>query len=630
MNSRPLRYAFRLAPYKKPAIQEQFLPETNQPQTPPDGIRAFDQNGREVIVPREEWAANVLPNMVKEAWDDPDQLYFVIVNSLNEGFVAEMTEAAAHLYASDPNAARGACIWSVLQLQRGHTEEAESILTRYTAQHGEEASVLFNLAKVYATKGEDELARKTLWHSLELEPNLDVALAWFATNAQEAGGDAAANAALELLRAMPGSWRAQLWLARGQLDAGQLDAAKSLYLEALERAPRPVPPDFLMQMSGDLGGRGHLSELAELTAPNFVPEVHGLPVGNNLMKAQFDRGDFEAADTIRRALAAFNRPDWRDALAFWDAEIGKRRAGAAAAEAGQQSIQIGMLRVDGPVWLPPGSRARPLFGGKSAGAPSVTFFGGTAEAPDASESPIDPAVVDLLGRMTRSLPLYLAEQAEMRTAAAGRAMLPWAVGAQNGFVVSGSRWPDETAVQAVQEPANQSDYVVTVHIDAEVEPWTAMLAFIRSSDGVRIGEIDVEFASTHPELGLPRLADEVVELLSAFGPTQLPAAYEIPADEVFRAYLLRLEQLLAVRCATMDGIPAQFLANEREILESGFALCAAEPANIPARLLLLETLGALERIRPDAVAGFRERFLTLTREWPLPELDAAFAGPISV
>ena len=593
--------------------------EAVKEQETPQGVRAFDQDGREVMVPREEWAANVLPGMVKQAWDQPDQLYFVVVNSLTEGFVDEMLEPAKHLYETDRLPARGACVWGATLLQLKRVDEAKAVFEGFIAEKGEDASVLVNLAKVYEVEGDAERAQATLWRSLELEPNLDVGLAWYASAAQARGGDEAANEALETLRKRPGAWRAQLWLARGELEKQNLGNAKKLYQEALVRAPKPVPPDFLMQMSGDLGSRGHLRELLELTGPHFVPEAHGMPVANNLIKAGFDLGDLDEAETIRQRLTGFNRPDWRDALTFWEGEIAKKRA---AAGDEKQGIQIGMLRVDGPIWLPPGSKARSIFGAKPAGAPSVTFLGGSAEAPLENGA----AIAGALGAMTRSLPLYLAEQTEMRTAAVGRAMLPWAVGATGGFVVSNTRWPDTTAVQAVQEPANRSDYVVTVHVDAEVEPWTAMLAFLRASDGAQIGEIEVEFDPNQPETELPRLADEVVELLSAFGPTQDPAMYAIPGGEHFGDYLVRLEQLLAVRCANIDGIPAQFLKDEAGILEGAFALCAAEPHNAPARLLLIETQGSLERIRPEVAAEFRERFMKLVQEHPIPELDRAFIG----
>ena len=591
--------------------------------SPPEGIRAFDQYGREVIVAREEWAANVLPNMIKEAWDEPEQLYVILLNSFNDNFFAEVTQAAEHLYKTDTLPARGVCMWAIVLMQADRLDEAETALTQFLAMHPADGSVLLNLAKVYAGQGHAERANETLWKALETEPNLDNGLAWFATQAQERGGDEAAKAALEQLAALPTSWRAQLWLARAELVSGNLTGARALYTAALERAPRPVPADFLMQMSGDLGGHGHLAELLEFTAPHFAPEWHGLPVGNNLIKASVDTNDLELAEAIKQQLHQLNRPDWKEALGFWDTEIAKRRGGEAASALEGQQIQVGMLRIDGPVWLPPASPARPLLTAAQPG-PSVTFLGGTAETP-LEPTPQQLAQADALGRITRALPLYLAEQAELLTATSGRAMLPWAVGASSGFVVSGMRWPDETAIQAVSDPQNRSDYVVIVHIDAEVEPWTAELAFIRTQDGARIGELEAEFTPESLRDALPRLAAEVVELLSAFGPATSSSAYNVPTDGAFPSYLLRLEQLLAVRCASMEGVPAHFLSGEREILNGQLELCLHLPQSLPARLLLVETLAAMRKVRPEIAAAFEPRFIQLIQEHPLPALDAVFA-----
>ncbi len=610
----------------------------------PEGIRAFDGEGREVFVPREQWQSEVLPGLLQQAWEQPDQLYMLIVNSLNDGFLAEVGDAARHLYETDTVPARGACMWAIVLIQTGRLIEAEMVLTGFGERHGEDASVLVNLAKVYAAKGEQARAEATLDRALAIEPNHENGLGWFAAMARERGGDEGSARALEQMRANPASWRAQLWLARTELEGGRLDAAKALYEEALNRAARPVPADFLMQMSGDLGGRGYLRELLELTAPHFVAEMHGLPVGNNLIKASVDTGNLDAAAAIVGVLTPFNRPDWRNPLAFWEQEIAKRRGGAptdalnpapslAAAEQSQQ-IQIGMLRVDGPVWLPPGSPARAIFGAKPATAASVTFLGGTAEAPEGSSgepTPEQRETADHLGRLTRSLPLFLAEQTDLRTSATGRAMLPWAVapaastgGHPGGFVVAAAQWPDATAVQAVQDPANRSDYVVTVHIDAEVEPWEASLVFLRTSDGARIGELSAEFSPDELEPALEDLADEVVELLSALGPNSEAPNYMIP--ENFPAYLGQLEQLLALRCVTVEGGQGQPLNVERPLLDNAFGLEEEAPDNVPVRLLLLETVGAIERNKPELAAEYRPRLEQVVQEHPLAAVDAVFAG----
>ena len=603
----------------------------------PEGIRAFDAEGREVLVPREQWQNEVLPGMLQQAWDQPDQLYMLIVNSLNDGFLAEVGDAARRLYETDTVPARGACMWAIVLIQTGRLVEAEMVLTGFGERHGEDASVLVNLAKVYAAKGEQARAAATLDRALVLEPNHENGLGWFASMARERGGDEGAARALEQMRANPASWRAQLWLARPELDGGRMDAARALYEEALSRAPRPVPADFLMQISGDLGGRGHLRELLEFTAPHFVPEMHGLPVGNNLIKASVDTGNLDAAAAIVGALTPFNRPDWRNPLAFWEQEIAKRRGGAAPSPVptGQpQQIQIGMLRVDGPVWLPPGSPARAIFGEKPASAASVTFLGGTAEAPEESSgepTPEQRETADHLGRLTRSLPLFLAEQADLRTSATGRAMLPWAVtpgagagGHPGGFVVAAAQWPDATAVQAVQDPANRSDYVVTVHIDAEVEPWEASLVFLRTRDGARIGELGAEFAPDELEPALEDLADEVVELLSALGPESEASDYQLPDN--FPAYLGQLEQLLALRCVTVEGGQGQPLNVDRLLLDNAFALEEEAPDNVAVRLLLLETVGAMQRNKPEIAAEYRPRLEQVVQEHSLPAVDAVFAS----
>ena len=90
-----------------------------------------------------------------------------------------------------------------------------------------------------------------------------------------------------------------------------------------------------MQMSGDLGAKGLLRELIELTMPSFVPEVHGLPIGNNLIKALADSGDLNAAEQVKASLWAQNRPEWKEALASWDGEIARRRLSGVPMPEGQ-------------------------------------------------------------------------------------------------------------------------------------------------------------------------------------------------------------------------------------------------------------------------------------------------------
>ena len=64
-----------------------------------------------------------------------------------------------------------------------------------------------------------------------------------------------------------------------------------------------------------------------LTEPQFEPPVHGLQVGNNLIKAHFDLGQFDDARRILDKLYSLKRPDWKATLGYWDTELAKANIG---------------------------------------------------------------------------------------------------------------------------------------------------------------------------------------------------------------------------------------------------------------------------------------------------------------
>lgn len=299
-------------------------PSSAPAHTDPNLIRVFDEFGRELIT-KEHWRKNVLPGTLKKNWDNPEQLYGTIVGSLKDGFFSDVLEAAKHLWHIDPVQARGACIYGIVLTKNDRLDEAEDVLRSYIQKHGEDGYVLTNLAKVYSARNETQKAEETLWHALEVDPNQDNGFGWYAAIYRERSGDEAGLEALRRVAALAGSWRAQLWLARAALESHDLEKALAYYHQSLSRIGDKVPADFLMQMSGDLGKHGHLAELVDLTEHRFVPEVHGLQVGNNLIKVHLDLGQIEAARNILDQLYALKRPDWRPQLSFWDTEIAKVR-----------------------------------------------------------------------------------------------------------------------------------------------------------------------------------------------------------------------------------------------------------------------------------------------------------------
>ena len=594
-------------------------PASPPPPGAPATMKVWDSYGRICEISREEWRTKVLPHNFSSNWSKPDELANLINSALNDDFIADCLEPARQLLFIDPQPKRGATYLAVVLLQLRKFVEAEKVLTAVLEQQGEDGVLLTNLAKAQSGLGDEATAERTLWRALEVDPNLDNGLLWFASIHRERGGEDAATESLRRVAALPGSWRAQLWLARSALQLHQLDHALALYRECLAHVGKPTPGDLLQQMSGDLGNAGHIPEILQLAGPHYEPATHGFAVGNNLIKAHFDLGQLDAARRLVDQLYALNRADWKEHLAYWDTEIAKARV--ALLDVPKGDPQVAMLTIVGPVWLRPESPAAELFPAKPADAPTVALLGGTSDIATNSKR-IQQQMADAPGRMSRALPLFLAEQLEFAGNARVQTLVPWIAGDPPGFVVSGRPWEDETAATAARQTELKSDYVVTIHLRPVAEPWTAELRLVRTIDAKCLGTLTGSFPSDKPEEGLPALANRLLALLQDHAeiPTDPPPpSYQVPAAPHFAHYLLRLEQLLAVRCAGMDGVPQGFLNGEREIVDGNLQLCLEFPEHVGVRILFAQTILAMKRARPAVPPEYREKIALLQKEKPLPE-----------
>lgn len=236
-------------------------------------IRVFDAYGRELFVSRDEWRKNVLPGNLEKHWDDADSLYSIIVQSLEDGFVGDVALAARRLFQIDGDTARGATVLGIVEMESGRLDVAESVLRQALEGTKDDGILLTNLAKVIAKKGDPEESERTLWRALQADPNQDNGLSWWVALHRERGGAEGETEALERVAALPGSYRAHLWLARAALRRGDLRRALELY--AVPLALDEIPSDMLMQISGDLGNAGKLSELLTLVTPRFEIASHG-------------------------------------------------------------------------------------------------------------------------------------------------------------------------------------------------------------------------------------------------------------------------------------------------------------------------------------------------------------------
>jgi tetratricopeptide (TPR) repeat protein len=593
---------------------------TLDPAKDPNMVRVFDGYGRELFIAKEQWRRDVLPGAIRKVWDQPDELYNIIVTTLNDGFRSNVIEAGRHLYRIDPDRSRGTCLWGVLLMEEDRLDEAENIFRGYLANHGENGLILSNLAKVYSRRKEGAKAEELLWHALEIDPNQLNGIQWYQAIHRERSGESGGQEALRRIAALPKSWRAQLWLARDALQSNRLEQALTYYSESLARAARPLPSDVLMQISGDLGNAGHLPELLQLTAPHFNPSIHGITVGNNLIKAYVDLGQIEAARGVVNQLYAVKRPDWQKTLSYWDTEIAKAQLDPLP-QTEAASLQIAMGIIEGAVWLPAKSPATELFPAKSQAGPLIWFLGSSAEQATNSKR-IEQQLSDTPGRLSRALPLFLSEQLEFFTTARTRTLVPSITGNRAGFVLSGVEWTDEDAANYSRQGELPGDYVVIVHLRMQVDPCLAELRLVRAIDAQCVAQLRTEFATTKPEASFPDLTSRLLASITSETDAQRvepPEFYNPPGGSQLSWYLLRLEQLLATRYAAMGNIASGFLSGERDIIDGQIQLCVACPESIPARTILAQTLTTMKRIRPEIMSEYREKLALLKKEKALKE-----------
>jgi tetratricopeptide (TPR) repeat protein len=605
----------KLPPIKDPPVKT----APTDPSKDPNMIRVFDAYGRELFISKQEWRKNVLPGSIQSNWNKPDELYGVILGSLNDGFRSDVVAAAKQLFKIDHDQVRGACVWGIVLMEEDRLDEAEKIFRNFISEHGEDGSILTNLAKVYARLNNNTKAEEILWHALEVDPNQDNGLGWFWIIHKERGGDAAGEEALRRVADVPKSWRAQLWLARNAIARRDLPAALNLYQQSLAAAPAPIPHDLLGQMSGDLGNAAHLPELINLTLPRFDVAHHGLQVGNNLIKAMLDLGQIEPARRILQQLYAQNRSDWKQTLAFWDTELAKLNVETAHVEP-VEKLSVAMLTIEGPVWLPEQSPAHELFPATSADAARLCFLGSTAETGHKSDK-VTQQLSDTPGRLSRALPLFLAEQVEFNADAHVRTLIPWIQNPPGGFVL-GPAWEDSSAAQYARAAEPPCDYVIVTHLKTAAEPWIAELRLIRTIDAKCLGTTKAAFPSTQAGEAVQGIARELLTVLPRHADVALtsPARnYFLPASGDLPYYLLRLEQLLAVRCSGMEGVSSGFLNGERQLIDGNIHLCLNNAKNPVARILLLQTMKAMKRVRPEIVGEYRDKLQMLQRQHPLDE-----------
>lgn len=584
------------------------LPAGPRPQSPPQPpanerpISVYDQSGRKIEVGREAWRKDVLlPNLAANR-DKPGALHDLINDALRDGFAADVLEYARHLAGTDPQPRRGALLLGAVLLQLKDFAAARAVLERAIARHGEDTYLLSSLARALAELGDGERAEELIWRALALDPNEEAALGWIAARADASGGPLAVLATYARAAMLPGSWRAHLALAGAALGRGDMPEATRQYEAALERVA-PPPAGLLAQMSDDLASRGQSELLVRLTRPHFDAAIHGLVVGGNLLRALVDLGMLADARKLLGQLQALQRPEWRDQLLAWEQKLddAQKRYGEVTTASDFIVIQL-----EQPVWSSGVLGFDAVLPRKVDSAPRVHIVCASGECP--------PSAADEFGRITRALPMFLAEEMYLRSNARCVFLLPWMK--QGGFIVSAQSWSREFLPSDPSPP----EMLVFTHIDAMQSPWRARLTLVQPH---RPEAAAIAFAHNITPGNLAQGAVALLEDLMARANILLAVkrrdedpALATPGGVRLAAYLTALEQALVVGLAARQNVDDSFLVDERAIFDHLLDVAANDAALLRPRMLLVNALETHSRHRPGIVRDYLDGLLVLQERHP--------------
>ncbi len=587
-------------------------------------IVAYDANGRQMHITRSDWRDKVFLPGLEQKWDDAAGLYDALLGGLNDGFAADLIPAAARLVEVDDDPERSHTIQGIVLMKNNQLDEAESTLKTGMAKVGATGILLTNLAKVFAERGDDARADELLWQAIEADPNQDNGLVWWATLKQEREGEAGYVAGLKTVAALPGSWRAQLWLARHHLEHKNVAAAKALYEEVL--AGGRYDSRSLMMISGDLGQNGEISLIVELIAPIYDEHRHDPMAGINLLRAYQELGNPEEGEKLLSRMYALDIPPLKQYLdEFAQAFHRMRKESAQGTPTDPGQVEISTLAISQPIWHYGLYKADWLFTRKPPEADTIGFFALskiTAEA-----TPAESQREDDVGRLARAIPLYLAEAAHYWTPFAAQCYFQIAAGI--GPVLS-SHSTDGNALFDLVPPTMK--YFITGQLgftgEGEQRQWQLSLTLwdctLRKECGTESGTV------AQSELGalVLNLEQRLLAKTGSVTTEPLDAFYARPSADAMDIYLNELGQAFTLTLVATQYIPRSALWGERGMLEWPLNMALQWPQAEVPKLMYLSGLSKAFDYQSEVVGEYRKRTLELLRVATQESSEMARLAPL--
>ncbi|WP_367345261.1 tetratricopeptide repeat protein [Stenotrophomonas bentonitica] len=584
----------------------------------PQLITVYDAHGRELQVTRADWRDRMLLPQLQAKRDQPDALYQLILQAISDGFLADVESASIHLMDIDPNVERGHVLRAIVLMGKERWDEAERVLRNAIAKVGETGTVLTNLAKIQVGRGDSPQADATLWRAITLDPNQDNGLGWWLARERERGGDAGYEAALQKAMALPGSWRAWLHLGRQRFADGDIPAGLVAFRAVLESAGDDS--EVLATISGDLGNAGQIAELVSCTEPYYVPERHDPKVGMNLVQAYLHLDRLKQAEALLNRLYALDVPPIRQHLDMFQTRLQESLLAAESAQPiDTEGLEIIHMPFDRPIWQYGLRDPQWLFAPKSVAARKVTFL--MLSKVVSGDEQAERQREDDVGRLSRAIPLYLAESAYQWTDLQAHSLA--AVVKGGGPVLFGAQG-EAGERSAAEQLASSTDLLVVGSIGQVGDIWTIDLGIWDSARTELVGRESISAGPAALHAAVLDLESKVLARLGGLRSAPHDAIYARPTPEQMSPYLDALAQSFSL-CLAANGVTSkESMWGERNMIEWPLRMLLQWPEREVFQVMYISGISHAGRYRSTLLDAFDTRSFALLDE--IRQRDPVLAG----
>ena len=564
-----------------------------------EGVRAFDQAGRELRLPRDVYWQQILAPAIGRSRDDAATLAVALRNGLNEGFATQLLPAAQRLLELEPGSERSRALLGMTQLELGDWSAAAATLASLTGASPWIATARHAQARIAKQRGEDARAIELLEAALAADPGHAAAFEALRQEQEERGGAAARDAWLDRCHAQGASWRASVQVAQRHVDAQQPDAAVAIARAVAARFGDVG--DAIAATAKLLAAGGQARVALELFAERFDLPRHGPDAALALVRCCEETGDFERGRALLHSVALLPRPDLIAAL---DERTLALESKARAALPRPANPQATLAIVSDPLFLAGLPQARWLLPQKSPQGRVLAITPWVVP----SDDPKQVANTAAEARFVRGAMALLAEQVWLHTAHGAVVVAPVVVGA--GFV---SLTQPLVASQVVANwPAAMRRGLVVVsgrlHLDGAAQ--RVDLEFFDAAAGAVVARAQAAVPNgTRADL----VAAVDRELRSLLEPGARSAALQASAPPAIERQVDALSTALVLLLAAPKAPLAGTLVGERHLLRRLLLHSESDPPVESLDALFASLLSARvahgSEVASEFVAGLREWFL---------------------